>query len=279
MNQTASAAKRTIPASFTARTVTHLFAQAHLQTKPTLPRLKHTIEDPTQRCQFCSGSTELPWSRYTISKSYYGGNFTDYALIRTPTSHAICAACHLALKTGRRGWVLTPSSLKALKPSDPQWGHLLMTPLPPPFALILNSVKVKDGKLTADGAKPRHLLLSARLAWSQEEMPVSFGVHEVAWVRRADAIALYQGWNALLHDAIQSKIIPSSKQPQFLTAVAMMWLRHRPPTAAWPDTMQRRFRALPKTNQNAMLVLEYTIRRTILAEGGMEPSLNPQTRA
>ena len=77
---------------FISHTATHLFAQAHLHIKRTLPSLKKTTEDPRQGCQFCAGSTELPWARYTISKSYYGGNFTDYALMRAPNSNAICAA-------------------------------------------------------------------------------------------------------------------------------------------------------------------------------------------
>ena len=254
--------------------VTHLYAARLLnaERKSALYLGKASKPATGRPCQFCGDTAPPPWARFAITKSWYGDKFTDYNRMTHPDSWVICAACAFAIKNGRRGWILTTDEAITLKPSSPAWSTWFQQPPEPPFAFVLNPVKLRDRRLTADGAKPRHLLLSARVAYDREEYPVSFGAHELAWIRRADAVGVHTHLQAIVADAQHAGLTSKAKVPQFLTAVTMRWLKDQPAVSRWPETVQAHYGALPRLDPLPRAVLEFAMRRAILADAASSTS-------
>lgn len=253
----------------------HLFAMSYLATHSRgLPKVGKLLSpDASPSCHFCVHSAPPIIPHYEITKRWYPRTFSDWNRIIDLSSNAICAACAYALKYGLKGWILTSTQARHLKPSSPEWASLLITPPEPPFALILNCVHLKKGRLTADGAKPRHLLLSAKVAWNREHFPVAYGVHETTWIRASDARALMDGWRTIIQLGASDGLWTPAQIPKFLTALSIRWLTDHPAPTSWPEPLRIQYQALPHPLRSSRLVLEFAIRRALIAEFAAHPPI------
>lgn len=246
----------------------HLFAMSYLTSHARgLPTVGTPATTRHPDCHFCGHSAPQDIPRYEIKKTWYPRTFTDWNKMTCPTSHHICAACAYALKFGLKGFVLTPTRAHHLKPSSEEWAHLFANPPEPPFALLLNCIHLKKGRLTADGAKPRHLMLSGRIAWNREHFPVSYGVHETTWIRARDTQSLTQGWRAIIQEGLTEKLWKRTDIPKMLTMICGRWLRQEAPLSSkWTPSMKVQAQQLPSPLLSSRLVLEFSIRRALIAE-------------
>lgn len=269
-----------LPDTMTPTTPSQLFAMSYLaHHKRGLPKLGTVLTDtPPPACHLCAHTAPAHIPRIAATKKWYPQTFSDWNRILDLESGALCGACAYTLKNGLKGFVLTATEARRLKPSSPEWAHLLANPPAPPFALILNCTHLKKGRLTADGAKPRHLMLSGRVAYNRDQFPVSYGVHEVTDIRAADAHALLHGWRTLIQEGLASGLWNTTHIPKFLTIIASRWLTQQNVPSTWSESMKSIYSTLPVPLLSSRLVLEFTIRRALIAEFAATPSPTPSRR-
>ncbi len=253
----------------------HLFAMSYLATHSRgLPKVGLPLShEPHPSCHFCAHSAPEQFPRYTVTQRWYPPSFTDWNRMVDLDSHTICAACVYALKFGLKGWVLTRTQARTLKPSSPEWANLFISPPDPPFAFILNCVHLKKGRLTADGAKPRHLLLSGHLAQNRDEFPVTYGIHASTWIRASDTRDLMNHWRSIIQIGAADGLWTAPQIPKFLTAISARWLIDQPLPASWPSALHNHFHNSPRPLLSSRLVLEFVVRRALIAEFAANPPI------
>ena len=267
--------------NITPATPSHLFASSYLLShRRGLPKIGAPLpQEPSPACHFCAHTAPAQFPHYAVTKTWYPRTFSDWNRMTSLESGALCAACAYALKFGLKGFVLTSTDARHLKPSDPTWAQLLISPPEPPFALLLNCIHLKKGRLTADGAKPRHLMLSGRLAWNREHFPVTYGVHETTWIHAHHAKSLMANWRTMIQEGAAAGLWKAAQIPKILTIMCARWLDQKPALAHWPQRLRELHQALPTPLYSSRLVLEFTIRRALIAEFLTHPPITPSLPA